>query len=205
MALPTDNTTASPTEPTLLELLAGLKYHDFGIRHFADDGVVRSYAPNGTVLDYVKLNAAQVQEMVDRRGRDDHLDEVYRGVDGHNVTDEKQCTNPPDHLLPVNHKAWIKNVTAEMHAVQEMANGITDAKLLPIAFENSQHPSTAPAAPHDGSSETNDLQPRSEYPTHPYPALRCWIHDCMKNADCIPRGCFHCGVTDEYPDGLCDP
>lgn len=101
---------------TLFQLMAGMTKHDHGMKHLGDDGVLRSFAPNGTVLDYVKLNASQVQQMVDLYGRDDYLTEVFDGVDGHNVTNHEQLVNPGEHLLPVGFKNWTKNALASLNS-----------------------------------------------------------------------------------------
>lgn len=102
--------------PTLFELMAAMIKHDHGMKHLGDDGVLRSFAPNGTVLDYVKLNASQVQQMVDLYGRNDHLTEVFDGVDGHNVSDHEQLVNPGEHLLPFSFKNWTKNALASLNS-----------------------------------------------------------------------------------------
>lgn len=77
-----------------------MEKHDQGIVHLGDDGVLRSFGPNGTVLEYVKLSTNQIQQMLDRHGRNDHFTEVFDGVDGRAVTDLEQLTNPGEHLLP---------------------------------------------------------------------------------------------------------
>lgn len=94
------NSDLSQNETDPHELMAALGKHDQGIVHLGDDGVLRSFAPNGTVLEYVKLSTNQIQQMLDSHGRTDHLTEVYDGVDGREVTDLEQLTNPGEHLLP---------------------------------------------------------------------------------------------------------
>lgn len=92
--------------------------HDQGITHLGDDGVLRSFAPNGTVLEYVKLSASQIQQVLDSHGRTDHFTEVFDGVDGREVTDLEQLMNPGEHLLPFP----FMNST--------MSAGVTDSKYL---------------------------------------------------------------------------
>ena len=113
--------------------------HDQGITHLGDDGVLRSFAPNGTVLEYVKLSANQIQQLVDSHGRNDHFTEVFDGVDGREVTDLEQLTNPGEHLLPLP----FQNST--------MSAGVTDCKYLQRSiymkavetFANEPNPSAA--------------------------------------------------------------
>lgn len=80
--------------------MAAMETHDHGMVHLGDDGVLRSFDPNGTVLEYVRLSTNQIQQMLDSHGRTDHYTEVFDGVDGREVTDLEQLTNPGKHLLP---------------------------------------------------------------------------------------------------------
>ncbi|KAK4947036.1 hypothetical protein LTR10_014178 [Elasticomyces elasticus] len=88
------------------ELLSGLKLDDSGFLHFADNGVVRSYAGNGTVIDYVPLSneylmeTAQVNRPFIGNESYQHLLEVWDGVDGNNVKDPKQIFDPPASIRP---------------------------------------------------------------------------------------------------------
>ena len=81
--------------------MAALQRHPDGVVHLGDDGVLRSFHPNQTVLEYVKLSANQIQHVLDVQGRNDHLNEIFDGVNGHSVTDLEQLTNPGEHLLPL--------------------------------------------------------------------------------------------------------
>lgn len=77
--------------------------------HLADDGVARSYTPNGTVIDAVALTNVQLKafkvsldavlssQIKDR----EHFNEVWENVDGRDVTDQDQIYNPLDSLKPV--------------------------------------------------------------------------------------------------------
>ncbi|KAI1610664.1 hypothetical protein EDD36DRAFT_331303 [Exophiala viscosa] len=101
---------ASPTTAqdakTRSEILSSLKLDDFGFVHFADDGVARSYAGNGTVIDYAPLTneylmeTAQVNRPFISNQSYQHLLEVWDGVDGHNVTFPEQIFDPPASIRP---------------------------------------------------------------------------------------------------------
>ena len=53
---------------------------DYGVFHLAADGVLQSFHPNGTVLDYATLSTNQIQHMIDWQGRDEYLTEVFAGI-----------------------------------------------------------------------------------------------------------------------------
>ena len=80
--------------------LPELKEHEYGVFHLGADGVVRSYHPNGTVLDYAKLSPAQIAARLKIWGKDENLTEAFEGVNGHDVVDEEQLLNPGKALLP---------------------------------------------------------------------------------------------------------
>lgn len=71
-----------------------------GFVHLADDGVLRSYAPNGTVIDFVQLTPEQISKQLTSLPYDyyvkhvDHLNEVFRGVDGFDVTNATLLMHP---------------------------------------------------------------------------------------------------------------
>lgn len=54
--------------------------HDDGFHALDENGVLRSFHANGTVLDYLKLSNAQIQHVIHRGGHDDHLAEVVRSI-----------------------------------------------------------------------------------------------------------------------------
>lgn len=76
-----------------------MDFHEDGVTHLGDDGVLRSFHPNGTVIEYQKLSANQIGQMLDGFGRTEHLDGVYNGVNGHSVS-HYQALNPGEDLLP---------------------------------------------------------------------------------------------------------
>lgn len=76
-----------------------------GFIHVADDGVARSYASNGTVIDWAKLNNTQlislIPMLVSSHSDRDHLVEVWKDVDGNDVQDMKQILEPRRSVLPM--------------------------------------------------------------------------------------------------------
>ena len=91
---------------TRSEISSSLELDDWGFVHFGDDGVVRSYAGNGTVIDYASLSNEHLMEtaQVNRPFISDqsyqHLLEVWDGVDGNNVKDANQIFDPPASIRP---------------------------------------------------------------------------------------------------------
>ena len=81
---------------------AALKAHEGGLafNHIGDDGVLRSFHPSGSVIDYVKLTPEHTQRMLQRWGKNDYLAQIFDDVDGRNVTEEKQLWYPGENLLP---------------------------------------------------------------------------------------------------------
>jgi hypothetical protein len=76
-----------------------------GFVHIADDGVARSYAANNTVIDYAALSNSQIQQMISQlpvsyQEHQEHLRQVFEGVDGYDVTDKSQLFEPPPWLRP---------------------------------------------------------------------------------------------------------
>ncbi len=97
--------TQAQAERSRSEILGGIEQDPEGFLHFADDGVVRSYSANRTVIDYAPLSNKHLLETINANrpfvGDDyEHLMEVFNGVDGHNVTDLNQIYDPPEWLRP---------------------------------------------------------------------------------------------------------
>ena len=86
-------------EKSYREVLHAMDFHDDGVTHLGDDGVLRSFHPNGTVIEYQKLSPNQIGQMLDGFGRNEHLEEVFSGVSGHSVS-HYQSLNPGEDLLP---------------------------------------------------------------------------------------------------------
>jgi hypothetical protein len=85
------------------DTIAKLKSVPLGYVHIADDGVARAYDENESVIDYVPLTNDQLKQLLKNlpeawRKEADHLHAVFDGVDGRQVTDEKQLLDPPAEL-----------------------------------------------------------------------------------------------------------
>ncbi|KAG7009674.1 pisatin demethylase [Physcia stellaris] len=78
----------------VFDLIHGLSTHIEGAIQLGDDGVLRSYHSNGTVIDYVKLTNQNIQDFIHRSGHDDSIIEEFKGVSGHDVTDMEQILHP---------------------------------------------------------------------------------------------------------------
>lgn len=95
------------------DIIGRLKSAPGGYKHVADDGVIRSFGPDGAVVDAARLTNAQLMKTaLDHYDPDarNHLEEIWSGVDGHNVSDS-QLYAPEEHLLPL----FVTNKTIEMH------------------------------------------------------------------------------------------
>lgn len=100
---PTDEPQTNPQD-----WVAQLRQEDDGLIHLADDGVLRSYAANGTVLDARQLDNAQIMAFIKDRERHpnmtpsilQHFHDVFQGVSGFDVTDPDHLLNPPAELRP---------------------------------------------------------------------------------------------------------
>ena len=80
--------------------MAALDKDHNGIAVLCSDGVVRSVAPNKTVLAYQKLDSEQIQKLIDQYGRDDKLTKIFDGVNGNDVVDSEQLLHPSTDILP---------------------------------------------------------------------------------------------------------
>ncbi|KAG2016647.1 hypothetical protein GB937_006125 [Aspergillus fischeri] len=85
------------------DAMAKLKSVPLGYVHIADDGVARAYDENESVIDYVPLTNDQLKHLLKNlpeawKKEADHLHAVFDGVDGRQVTDEKQLLDPPAEL-----------------------------------------------------------------------------------------------------------
>ncbi|KAK2751102.1 hypothetical protein FQN57_000177 [Myotisia sp. PD_48] len=84
-----------------------LETADRAFVHLADDGVMRSFSNDfQSVIGYIKLTNAEIMSVLNefpewyKKANGAHLNEVFRGIDGTKVTDEKQLLHPPVSLLP---------------------------------------------------------------------------------------------------------
>lgn len=80
-----------------------MKHDPTGFTHWADDGVVRTYCSNGTVVDAVRLDNAYLMAHVDKMllgvEHKAHMRSVWAGTSGLDVADD-QLLNPATHLRP---------------------------------------------------------------------------------------------------------
>ncbi|RHZ63550.1 hypothetical protein CDV55_104648 [Aspergillus turcosus] len=87
-----------------IDPLGALELDLQGFVHVADDGIARSYRPDGTVLDYAPLTNEQLLQLIpmyDDEAAQKHLKEVWKGVNGYDVVDMKQIFEPRADLLPL--------------------------------------------------------------------------------------------------------
>lgn len=80
-----------------------------GLVHIGDDGVARSYAADGVVLDYFPLSNVEIMTMsesmvenaniTDAQQIREHLYTVFEGVTGHDVSEEVMA-HPTENILP---------------------------------------------------------------------------------------------------------
>ncbi|KAL2370056.1 hypothetical protein BDBG_02297 [Blastomyces gilchristii SLH14081] len=84
------------------DVLRNLTSDPLGFIHLGDDGVARSFSPNGTVIDAVGLDTELLmkaaQDYKDPSKRK-HLTDLWTGVDGTNVT-HRDRYSPRKDLLP---------------------------------------------------------------------------------------------------------
>lgn len=90
----------SDAEPDLHTLMSTLPSNDDCFHHVGVDGVIRTFHTNGTVLDYVKLKPTHIVQLLKTYHGASDLAQVLTGVNGHDVTDEKQLFYPGIALLP---------------------------------------------------------------------------------------------------------
>ncbi|KAK4500639.1 hypothetical protein PRZ48_008828 [Zasmidium cellare] len=118
---PSDAAVAGPSPPAdhgFNVLPASYKYDQDGFVHMADDGVLRSYAANGTIIDALPFNNAQIKRMIavapgHIAPMRDHLLSVYDTVDGHDV-------HPDHHLNPPREMRHHKHGGPEPYENDEM-------------------------------------------------------------------------------------
>ena len=87
-----------------LHRVAALKLHPQGFIHWADDGIVRSYAPDESVVDAVRLNNTELIHHFSTQSNfheemNAHMLEIYEGKSGHDVSEE-HLFDPPDMIRP---------------------------------------------------------------------------------------------------------
>lgn len=102
---------AAQEDISAFDAMAKLKSAPLGYVHIADDGVVRAYDENESVIDYIPLTNGQLKQLLKNLPKawekeSDHLHTVFDNVDGRQVTDKKQLFDPPPELRnPINPQA----------------------------------------------------------------------------------------------------
>ncbi|OJD10395.1 hypothetical protein ACJ73_09813, partial [Blastomyces percursus] len=91
------------------DVLRNMTSHPYGYKHVGDDGVARSFAPNGTVIDAVGLSNEQLMKVVLFRkdpNERKYLMDLWKNVSGNSVPHHARYS-PSEDLLPV----FMKNST----------------------------------------------------------------------------------------------
>ncbi|KKZ64763.1 hypothetical protein EMCG_09341 [[Emmonsia] crescens] len=83
------------------DVIRQLKSDPSGIKHVADDGIVRSFNGMGEEIDSAPLSNMQLMAIAASMPNSKrHLEDVWHGVNGYTVPEE-QIWSPAPHLLPV--------------------------------------------------------------------------------------------------------
>lgn len=87
--------------------MAELKVDGSGVVHIANDGVARSYAENGTVIDFIQLSPAAINSFIATlpptmsAEQKEEIKETFAGVNGFDVKDKTRLLAPAASLRPV--------------------------------------------------------------------------------------------------------
>ena len=75
----------------------------------------------------MRLTPHEIQLMAGgrRNEQNETLAGIFKGVNGHDVTDEEQLTNPGEHLLPVQFREPSNSTTASTHGEQSRRSSPT--------------------------------------------------------------------------------
>lgn len=95
-------TVSKPQRNDPLDVIRQLKGDPDGFKHLGDDGILRSYDGNGTVIDYARFDQDQLMAVAGWAGspdEKDHLKNLWKDVDTLKV-EENQIWAPPSHLRP---------------------------------------------------------------------------------------------------------
>ncbi|KAK0263106.1 hypothetical protein LTR35_017626 [Friedmanniomyces endolithicus] len=102
----------------------GILIDPLGFIHVADDGVERSYDANGTVIDYRRLSNNQLTRMAATLSTE--VQDVWKNVDGNDVTSDSQIFNPPPALRPTAPTAeGLQQSVNEVAAMKKLLEGRT--------------------------------------------------------------------------------
>ncbi|KAI7239786.1 hypothetical protein KC330_g1728 [Hortaea werneckii] len=156
------------------DFISSMIKDDGGDIHVADDGVARSYAANGTVIDYRKLSHAQLLSMTGAlpprlQDKSDYFANVFAKVSGLDVDDEDQIWNPSGHL---------------------------HGPSLPDAAD---HDADADSSP---GQSVNPHSKRQSFPPAFVP-LYCLGQPCTRHDACVFMGCEGCVYIDQMKKKYC--
>ncbi|KKZ63040.1 hypothetical protein EMCG_02610 [[Emmonsia] crescens] len=85
-----------------LDVIRQLKSDPDGLKHVGDDGILRSYDGNGSVIDYARFDQDQLMAIAgwaESPEEKDHLKNLWKNVTTLKV-EENQIWAPPPHLRP---------------------------------------------------------------------------------------------------------
>ncbi|KAI6868138.1 hypothetical protein KC323_g3215 [Hortaea werneckii] len=155
------------------DLISSMTVDDDGDIHVADDGVARSYAANGTVIDYRKLSHGQLLAMTGTlpprlQDKSDYFANVFAKVSGLDVDDEDQIWNPSGHF---------------------------HGPSLPDAADHDADSSA-------GQSVNPHSKRQTFYPAFASP-LYCVGQPCTTNTACAIMGCSVCVYLDQMKKKYC--
>ncbi|KXT13196.1 hypothetical protein AC579_2588 [Pseudocercospora musae] len=164
--------------------MAGMKVDDDFFVHIADDGVVRSWAANGTVIDAIRLTNRQLLEQIANAPLQlkpyvHHLEKVYANVDGHDVPEDElyhptRMNTPTKFGGPtVNERIDLK-LDAEAKKIWEELN-ITTAEETVEAFKTAQ-----------SANPADVLRRQAQNPR------QCLGRICARTSSCRFLGCAVC-------------
>ncbi|KAF2160008.1 hypothetical protein M409DRAFT_29618 [Zasmidium cellare ATCC 36951] len=100
---PETSSSSPPTDDHVHTLPTSYKLDPQGFVHMADDGVLRSYAANGSILDALPFSNTQIKRMIDDSPAHtapmrEHLLSTFDSISGHVVHPDHHL-NPPREVL----------------------------------------------------------------------------------------------------------
>ncbi|KAK1063500.1 hypothetical protein LTR12_006612 [Friedmanniomyces endolithicus] len=112
----------------------GILIDPLGFIHVANDGVERSYDANGTVIDYRRLSNDQLTRMAATLSTE--MMDVWKNVDGNDVTSNSQIFNPPPALRPTAPTAeGLQQSVNEVAAMKKLLEGRTTPDMPDVRLQ----------------------------------------------------------------------
>ncbi|KAF7192155.1 Lactobacillus up-regulated protein [Pseudocercospora fuligena] len=177
--------------------MAGMNVDDDFFVHIADDGVVRSWASNGTVIDAVRLTNRQLLEQVANaplhlKPYVPHLEKVYANVNGYDVPEDElyhptRMNTPRAFGGPTANERVSSKLDAEAKKAWDDLN-ITTAEETVEAFKAAQ-----------SANPADILRRQSQNPR------QCLGRICTRSSACRFLGCAVCFDWDfiVFPNMVC--